>query len=252
MFVKSLSTLSVDELKLIKEVLENKELQEDLNQLLVVREIQPFLVEKYQSSRLPEFYNEYKEKCSYLLSQLTYNDVKFLEASCGDVGNNMGGRFYLREPVAYERASMNVGYLEAFFDGDNQNVRLYEGVYNTLNYMRSSICRTLHDGITLESKQDLFKDYDEKFKIAFSSIREIAAELFELKMKIPNSRISVSNQTLTKTTQKKGQSITIRQENLINAVIFGSSLESLKNKDYSNAKRLLFVPRNGVNKGENV
>ena len=248
--MKFLSTLSLDELKLMKEVLENKELQEELDRLLEIRQFQPALVKEYQSNRLPEFYSEYKEPCSSLLSQLTYNDVKFLELSAyRDSRNNASGIFSLQQQKDYYLARINVGYLETVFDGNNQNISCYEGVYNTLNYMRSSICRTLHDGIKLESKEDLFKDYDEKFELASRSIKEIANELFELKNQIPNSRISIANQALSRMVQKTGKSITSRQKQFIDAVAFGSSLENLKNKDYSEAKRLLFVPQSNINKG---
>lgn len=241
--MKTLSTLSLDELKFIKEVLDKKELQEELNRLLETRQVQPFLVEQYQSSRLPEFYDEYKEQCSFLLSQLTYSDVKFLEVSCEKKGNNVGGRFYFYNQEAYERASTNVGYLENVFDGNDRNIYLYEGVYNTLNYIRTYICRSLHEGKRMESKHDLLQDYEEKLEVVSKSIKEIATELFELRLQIPNSRISVSNQALTRMTQKIGNSLTFRQEEFVDAVAFGSSLENLKNKDYKEAKRLLFVPQ---------
>ncbi len=239
-----LSNLQLEELLFLKELIENKELQEELNQLLEIKENQSMFPSEYQSNRLPEYYEQYKEQCSYLLSQLTADDVPFVPlCAYMDSGNNKGGWFCMQEKHAYYSAQNNIGYLEHFFDENDKNIYLYEGTYNTLNYLRTAICIALKDGKTIECKKDLMKDQEEKREIATKALSQIAKELLFLRESVPNSRLSITNQGLSRMAKKTSASLSRYQKLFIDAIAFGSNLENLKDGNYNEAKRLLFVPQ---------
>lgn len=239
-----LSKLSLEELHSIRKVIESQELQMELYRMIEIKEAERLIPTEYQSDRLPEFYSQYEEKCLDLLAQLNYRDVEFFQ-SCAlrDAGNNKGGDFYSSNHGIYQTGYHSLVMFEEFFK-DQRNIYLYEGAFNTLNYMKASICTTLNSGKNISSKKDLFEDYSEKEELIENSLGEIATGLLRVRMLVPNSRLSVANQGLTKTSRKVvGSQITYHQRHFIQALAFGNSLEDLKSKNYEGAKRLLYVPR---------
>ena len=237
-----LANLTLEELTYLEAMINNQalELQSELNNLIEEKRNQKALLNQYQSSRLPEYYEQYKDQCSFLLSQLTERDVPFFTfCAYKDAGNNKGGwlDICLMNPIN------NIGNLEKFFDENDGNIYLYEGAYNTLNYLKSSICTLLKDGKRIECKDDLMKDQEEKQVIITKSLRQIAEELLLLRESVPRSRLSVANQGLSRTAKKTSTSLTFTQNLFIEAIALGSSLEDLKVGNYDAAKRLLFVPQ---------
>ena len=87
------------------------------------------------------------------------------------------------------------------------------------------------------------KDYKERQELVKISIRNISKELLNLRLQVPNSRLSVANQGLNRTANKIGEQVTYNQKLFIQALAFGMSLEDLQKKNYEGAKRLLYVPR---------
>ncbi len=248
--MQTLTHLKLEELMFIKKIVESNKLQEELNKIIEMRQNESLCAREYQSGRLPEFYEEYQEECYDILSKIGANDVDFLYCSYINAGNNAGGDFrithYKRGNLTreeYYKIYTDLSCLEDFFNRDPMNIYLYEGVYNTLNYIKTSICSELRRGKVINNKDDLFAGYEEKQEIITKAIREISKELLMLRIQVPNSRLSVCNQGLYKMSKKTSEAITKSQEHFINAVAFGSSLENLKESDYSEAKRLLFVPQ---------
>lgn len=246
--ISDFSGLGLEELLFLKRLIEDESLQQELysmlDYLLETKKKQNTLSSSYSSSRLPSCYETYRDQCSYLLSQFTIDDVPFL-ANCAymDAGNNKGGWFNLQQKEAYYCSLKNVGSLESFFDGEEWHIDLYEGTYNTLNYMRSAICTAIDEGNLIENKQDFMKDQAEKREIVAQHLVPIAKELLFLRKCIPNSRLSIANQGLSRTTKKTNATFTFYQQQLIDAIAFGSRLERLKEGNYEDAKRLLFVSR---------
>jgi len=72
-----LSKLPLEELLIIRKIVESQELQIELEKVIEKKEQEKLLPEEYQSDRLPEFYSQYEEQCLELLSQLNYYDVEF-------------------------------------------------------------------------------------------------------------------------------------------------------------------------------
>ena len=94
-----------------------------------------------------------------------------------------------------------------------------------------------------EAKKDLFFDFDEKKELVTKNLKDISKHLFQLRQSVPNSRLCVGNQSLIKNTTKYGVTITKSQDKFISSIAFGSTLEKLKEGNYEETERLLFVPQ---------
>lgn len=239
-----LSKLSLEELHSIRKIIESQELQLELSKMIKIREEERLIPMEYQSDRLPEFYSQYEEQCLDLIAQLNYGNVEFFQSrALRDAGNNKGGNLYSSNRDIYYAGCHSLILFEEFFK-DPKNIYLYEGAFNTFNYIKTSICTTLNSGKNITNKTDLFKDYEEKQELIKNSLGEIAKYLLRVRMLVPDSRLSVTNQGLTKTARKVlGSQITCHQRHFIQALAFGLSMEDLKDKNYEGAKRLLYVPR---------
>ncbi len=248
--MKTLSSLSLDELQLMKEVLEKEELQGELNRLLETKQAQPLLVEQYQSSRLPEFYQDYQEQCVKLLSELSYFDLHFLmhTARCS-AGNNCGGDFRFSEGQNFSAeyhcyfTEASIQLLDDYFSNHPEKIYYFEGLYNTINYIKTFVSTMLNSGKNIETPDDLLIDFKEKKQIVTKNIGNISTHLLSLRNSVPNSRLCVGNQGLTRNVGKYGETITGPQERFISSIAFGSTLEKLKEENYEEAERLLFVPQ---------
>lgn len=141
----------------------------------------------------------------------------------------------------YKRAQF-LSYLDEIFK-DNDNCMNYLGAYTLFSYVKN------HLKIALQSDEDksddelIYQDYQKKIEIVTENLIPIANELLFLRDSIPGSRIAVNNAALLKTANKKvGTPITFCQQNLIEAIAFGTSLEKLESKNYEDAKQLVFLP----------
>jgi len=143
----------------------------------------------------------------------------------------------------YQSGWKSLNQFEPFFKENSSNIYLYEGVFNTWNYIKTSICNKLDKEKNINTKEDLLKDYKERQELVKISIRNISKELLNLRLQVPNSRLSVANQGLNRTANKIGEQVTYNQKLFIQALAFGMSLEDLQKKNYEGAKRLLYVPR---------
>lgn len=246
--MKSLSNLSLEELKFIKEVLESEKLRNELNQEIERKTHSTVDLRNYSSSRLPEFYEEYKEKCMKLLDELTYTDVSYLiMPAITDYGNNYGIDFrYHPDPTVakiYRESHNHIRILDNLFEEKSSLIYYYEGIHNTLNYMKTYMSTMLNSGQNIETKADLFLDFEEKKKLITTNFKSIAEYLLHVRNQVPNSRLSVNNHVLVKNANKRSGNVTHRQSLFISAIAFGSTLEKLKEENYEEATRLLFVPQ---------
>lgn len=203
------------------------------------------MIKQYQSNRLPEFYEEYQEQCSKLLSELNYTDLSFLlNSGMFAAGNNYSGDFRFRkEKYQYDIYRSTIEELDRYFIDHPREIYCYEGLYNTLNYIKASISTMLNSKRNIETKEDLFLDFQEKRYLVTKNLGNISKQLFNLRNKVPNSRLCVGNQALTRNVNKSGENITGPQDRFISSIAFGSTLEKLKDKNYEEAERLLFVPQ---------
>lgn len=242
--MRTFSNMSLKELVEIREILENEELLAQFYQELKRKEHNIVLPGEYQSNRLPSFYKGYQEQCNRLIIQLNRKDIPFLiNKAFHDVGNNYVGHIYLNNSVLYKELLGSLAPLEKFFEENSENILDYEGIYNTLNYIKTYICNCLYEGEKIETKEDLFCNFDEKRKLVLKNIKTIAEELIKLRSQLPNSRLCIANHGLIKMMNKTGYTMTRNQDDFISAVAFGSTLRRLKEEDYKEAERLLFIPQ---------
>lgn len=141
-----------------------------------------------------------------------------------------------------------LAYLDEFFK-DFNNCLDYQGSYTTYKYVKSYLKEVLIED-SKESDYDLvYKNFNRKIHLATENLVPIANELLTLRESIPNSRISVCNQGLKKTSKKVPRSpITFDQQIFINAIAFGTTKEKLETKNYEDAKRLLYLPHQKITK----
>jgi len=246
-FMVSLLNFNLDELKYIKEVLEKQELQKELDRLLAVKQSQPLLVEQYLSSRLPGFYEDYQKQCLKLLSELSFTDVSFLiNRASHSPGNNYGGHFYaaseLREYMRNRQYPDVIKTIDDYFNEYPEAIYYCEGLYNALNYIKTSVSTMLSQG-SVETKDDLFLDFNEKKIIVTKNLKDISEHLLSLRSSVPNSRLCIGNHSLIRNADKYGECITRPQDQFISSIAFGSTLEKLKDGNYEESERLLFVPQ---------
>ena len=246
--MKSFSSYKLEDLLNMKEILENEELQKQLLKEIKLRENNIVNIEQYKSNRLPEFYEEYKEQCLHLLSELSFMDLDFLiHPASRSARNNMGGQFYsvseLGSYVKNHQYTYVIKTIDDFFLENPENVYYIEGLYNALNYIKTAISIMLHSKRKIETKHDLFLDFNEKKELVTKNLGDISKHLLQLRQSVPNSRLCVGNQALIKNATKYGVTITRPQIKFISSIAFGSTLEKLKDGNYEEAERLLFVPQ---------
>lgn len=177
-------------------------------------------------------------------------DLSFLlNSGMFDAGNNYGGDFRIRTGLKYKEKYQYNLYISTIQELDNyfinhpEAIYYYEGLYNTLNYIKTFASTMLNEKGDIESKEELFIDFQEKKYLVTKNLRDISGQLLNLRNKVPNSRLCVGNQSLIRNIHKYGENITGPQDRFISSIAFGGTLEKLKEGNYEEAERLLFVPQ---------
>ena len=256
MDTKFLKTLQLSDLEELKDILEDnnvekQKLLEIINETIKYRKDLENGELDFSSDRMIYMNDSNQEKIREVLKKLTIDDFLFLEASFKAYTNR-------RRNFPFERISefrfknknsvlmysfITLDKLDSFFEDDEDNKFLYEGVYNTLNYIKEYIGYCLDDKEDV-SKEVLFSDYEKKkdiVSINFLTLGKYFSDMREgtkLQLSIGNSGFKS-----TSTSVKSSKTLTYNQMNLVSAVAFGTSLEKLEEGNYEDCKRLLFLPR---------
>ena len=251
--MKSIESYSLSELLEIQKIIEDEKLKNKLYQEIELRNNSMIDLEKYSSSRLPEFYEDYQEQCLKLLSELSFKDLSFLiDSASRSSGNNLDSHLSivsaLQEYMKRYQYQEVIQTIDEYFIEHPEKIYFCEGVYNTLNYIKTSITIMLNSKRNIETKSDLFLDFAEKKYLVTKNLRDISEQLFCLRSRVPDSRLCIGNQALIKNAKKYGEIITRPQDKFISSIAFGSTLEKLKEGNYEEAERLLFVPQSKVQK----
>lgn len=152
------------------------------------------------------------------------------------------------EFINFWNKAHKLAYLDIFFKNTN-NCLAYQGSYTTYKYVKKYLKEVLKEDSQEKDKDLVYKDINKKLNIVTENLVPIANELLTLRNQVPESRISVCNQGLKKTTVKKENSpITFEQQIFINAIAFGTTLEKLKDRNYEDAKQLLYLPHQRIKK----
>ncbi len=150
-----------------------------------------------------------------------------------------------KESILREKEELvsNIAYLETFFQ-DERNILNYEGAYNTFNYIKEYLYECIEDEKSDEENKILvFQDFTKKQEIVKKDFITIAKELLNTRKSIPNAKLAVFNRGLSQAAKKTNNIFTPPQRCFIEIIAFGSTLEKLQNKDYSQAKKLIYTPQ---------
>lgn len=270
------NNLSREELLIIKKKLlcEIKEKQE------IVCEIDKKLVDEkfsdFSSSYIPYYKKENEEACFEILSDIELNDLYFFVESFYESGNNYRridyfeinnknpltdmakiydtAAFYLRNILGMTRTK-NIFSSERIIDNYEVIFPLsklieffkisdyaygYEKTYNNFNYIVNYIYQCL-DVNPNATYNDVFKDFYDKQILVRDNFAEISSYLYSIRGD-GDLKLSVSNAGLKRNKDKVASQLTFRQQRLIEAIAFGTTLEKLKMGNYEDSKRLIYLP----------
>lgn len=140
------------------------------------------------------------------------------------------------------KRTMTLAYLDEIFQ-NQVNCIQYQGTYVTFQYVKNYLEKVLKEDSPKSDEELIFQDYMEKFDIVTENIVPIANELLKARNRVSGSRLSNFNMALSKIAHKKqDSSITKRQRFFIETIAYGTTLEKLKSKNYSDAKQLIYLP----------
>lgn len=242
-----------NELEDLGVLLIDKNLQTEVKEELVKRHSKSVAIAQYQfqSEQLPNFKEENKELCQSILSEIDIKKFGFLTMSFLDAKNNLGGYFF---PERYniknclfndDKVNLN-DLLELFEDKVIQGN--FEGTYNMINYIVNSVYRNIeaYDGEL--TKDILFEELPIRKLIVKEKFSEIVSSLWEIRENIPGARICIGNAGLTRNKNASLKYATLTQTELVNSIAFGCSYDELTQGNYEGAKKLIYVPRQNLNK----
>lgn len=272
MNLEFLDSLNINELEKLADVLKNdksngKFLKNVLN-LINERKIEIDKIRKdakdFSSSNILYYDENNEEKCLEILENMDLSQFFFFCRSFVESGNkgpklrDLGFKNFFE--VEYLAVCFNVvpskiallGYTENFLDRmplvnmekffELESIKsCYENSYNIYNYIKSYIYQCLMYNKDIDAK-DIFSDYSEKKFIVASKLKEMASYLYEVRGN-DGARCSVANGGLSRTANKKGDQITFGQKRLVEALAFGTTKEKIINGDYSDTKKLIYLPR---------
>lgn len=140
-----------------------------------------------------------------------------------------------------KRAS-KLAYLDELFK-DINNVLNYQGSYTVYSYLKGVLKELLKDGNPHTDRELIYNDYNQKLDFVLGNLSCIASYLLDLREQIPESRLALCNAGLSKVARKEaGTSITFNQKIFASAIAFGTTLERLEERNYEDAKGLIFIP----------
>lgn len=144
------------------------------------------------------------------------------------------------------KETMNVvptlAYLDRVFQNID-NILNYQGSYIVYQYVKNYLNEVLKEGMPQTDQELIYKDYDQKVEYVLANISSIATYLMEIRDQIPDSRLALSNQGLSRTAKKiPGSGITLQQKIFAQGIAFGTTLEKLENRNYEDSENLIYIP----------
>lgn len=223
--------------KLLKE--DPKKLQEEITSRLAFLQSQKEKVtrENYSSGRNPYYAADLEYQVNSFLQQIQIQEIPFLRQTFSSYINIMMENYTRQNPSNQPTLSD----LETAFQGVLKR-NIYEDEYNTLNYIKTYFYYLKGVGQDL-SKEQIIEGWDRKKKIVTPMLPEIAAYLYDITEKTP-LKSSVSNASLHRLMIKTPRDILTRNERmLLDAIAFGSDEDKLREGNFEDAKRLIYLPK---------
>lgn len=139
-----------------------------------------------------------------------------------------------------------LAYLDEIFKNID-NILNYQGTYTVYSYVKRYLKEVLKDEMPQTDKELIYKDYNQKLELVLANLSNIASYLLGIREQIPSSRLALCNQGLSRTARKiSGTSISFDQNIFAKGIAFGTTLEKLKDGNYEDAKRLIFLPHQKI------
>lgn len=127
------------------------------------------------------------------------------------------------------------------------NILNYQGAYTVYQYVKRYLKESLKEGIPQSDQELVYKDYNEKLEIILANLSNVASYFLDIRNQIPNSRLALCNHSLFKMSRKlAGTNITFEQNVFASGIAFGTTLEKLKDGNYEDAEKLIFIPHQKV------
>ena len=237
-----LERLSKEELiELQKELKENPhDVTERIRKRLqyITSQQESMIPEDYSNTRLPFYKKEFEEEIEERLAEYKVEDLSFLY---DDIEYSLYSDILRYEKISMFKEEIPVTILDRFLEKNNRTENAQD-IYNTLNYIKNYFYYRKGQGVSLE-KQEIMEEWQEKQEILRPNLKELAGYLYSIKDQTP-LRISVANNALNRMRKKKeGREITPIQSKFIATVAFGSDLGKIKQRNYEDSKRLIYLPK---------
>lgn len=135
-----------------------------------------------------------------------------------------------------------LAYLDEIFKNID-NVLAYQGSFTAYQYVKGYLKEVLKEEIPQTDNELVYRDYHQKLELALANLSNIASYLLNIRNQIPDSRLAICNQGLTRTSKKiSGTSISFDQKVFARGIAFGTTLENLQDGNYEDSKSLIYIP----------
>lgn len=204
----------------------------------ITKQQESMIPEDYSNKRLPFYKKEFEEEIEERLAEYKVEDLSFLY---DDIEYSLYSDILRYEKISMFKEEIPVIILDRFLEKNNRTENAQD-IYNTLNYIKNYFYYRKGQGVSLE-KQEIMEEWQEKQEILRPNLKELAGYLYSIKDQTP-LRISVANNALNRMRKKKeGREITPIQSKFIATVAFGSDLGKIKQRNYEDSKRLIYLPK---------
>lgn len=171
------------------------------------------------------------------MQQIELQELSFLRQTFSSYINIMMENYIRQNPSRKPTLSE----LEVAFQGVLKR-SIYEDEYNTLNYIKTYFYYLKGIGEDL-TKDKIIESWNRKKEIVTPQLPDIAAYLYDITEKTP-LKSSVSNASLHRLMIKTPKDILTRNEKmLLDAIAFGSDEDKLREGNYEDTKRLIYLPK---------
>ena len=185
----------------------------------------------HSSDRVVGHTEEDEVRWNEFMKSFTVSDFSFLADSTYRNGNRIG--VFMMDGELFFPYGMTLDMLTEFYRAP-KHVYDYESTYNTLNYIK--------DRFYTVGQDSLFKDYDEKRKVCELKLGDISRYFLDIKSGT-KLKLSVGDTGLVRSANGTYAYIHPYQQTFIDAIAFGTDLEKLREGNYEDCKRLLYLPR---------
>ena len=190
----------------------------------------------YSSSRIIEHSLADEKRCLDMFKEFYVSQFPFLADSTHSRVNRIG--VFMIDRTIVSPYNMTLAELDEFFH-DDLNVYNYEGAYNTLNFIKNRFYAVGSDSV--------FLDFDAKKEMCRLRLGDIAKYILDIKSGT-KLKLSIGEVGLVRTMNSGYKSNRPYQNTMVEAFAFGTDLNKLKDENYEDCKRLLYLPRNVKNK----